>query len=200
MGLVVTALAIGVGGDGPLVRLDERITDRASSWVASRTWAITLFEGVTFLGATVFLVVVVGLAAGLLWRPDRSRAVAFLVVAAATSTLLNAAVKSAVDRPRPAEGGRLASTSGASFTSGHALGATVVFGAVVMVLWPLLPLAARRPLLVTTVLGVGAVGISRVVLGVHYPTDVIGGHLLGLAWLAGWAALIIPRWWGRGSG
>lgn len=200
LGLAVGALALGVGDGGPLQGFDERTTTEASSWVEPRPWAIIVLDGLTFLGSTFLLVVVVGIAAGWLWRPGGHRAVVFLVGAAATSTLLNAAVKSTVDRARPDVADRLIAAPGASFVSGHALGATVVFGALLVAVWPLLPRTGRRPVAAIIVAVVVAVGASRVLLGVHYPTDVVGGHLLGLAWLAGWAALIGPRARGEGVG
>jgi undecaprenyl-diphosphatase len=77
-------------------------------------------------------------------------------------------VKLLVERPRPDLLPRLTSASGASFPSGHVAGSTAAYGAIVL-----------------------AVAASRVLLGVHYPTDVLGGLALGVAWAAGSFALPI---------
>ena len=97
---------------------------------------------------------------------------------------LETMTKLIVQRSRP-ELFRLASASGYSFPSGHALVATCLYGALAFAFWRL---ARRRwqriALAVIAVLMPALIGVSRIYLGVHYPTDVLGGWLAGLLWLA----------------
>lgn len=97
-------------------------------------------------------------------------------------------VKSAVARVRPHLLDPVASAPGYSFPSGHSLGAMVCLGVIAASLAPVLPQAARRALWSVGGALVVLVGVSRVELGVHYPSDVLAGWLLGAAWLAASAA------------
>ncbi len=106
----------------------------------------------------------------------------FLVAAAVGGIELPVAVKAIVGRPRPPLADRLASAGSTSFPSGHAAQNAAIL--------PALALAAialganRRISLGLAVAGALLVGLSRVFLGVHYPSDVLAGWLLGAAWLA----------------
>jgi undecaprenyl-diphosphatase len=93
-------------------------------------------------------------------------------------------LKEVVDRARPELVDAVAEAGGRSFPSGHALGGTVSFGLLALVLGPLLPPAGRWAARLAAVLAALLVSASRVVLGVHYLTDVTAGVLLGVGWLA----------------
>jgi undecaprenyl-diphosphatase len=110
------------------------------------------------------------------------------LAAAWGSGLIDTAVKSAVARVRPDLVDPVASAPGYSFPSGHALGSVVCLGVIAAALGPTLSGTVRRYLWSVCGLLVLAVGFSRVELGVHYPSDVIAGWLLGAAWLAASAA------------
>lgn len=125
----------------------------------------------------------------------RVRTAIVAVVAMVGEAVLDSVVKLAVGRPRPAFAHPVATAAGASFPSGHALGATVAFGLLVL----LVPRGYRTAAAVLAVVAVGLVSFSRLALGVHYLTDVVGGWLLGAAWLTAvaWVAdvrgLLSPR-------
>jgi undecaprenyl-diphosphatase len=111
----------------------------------------------------------------------------------AGAKVLYAAIKALIDRPRPAEH-HLQAVTGPSFPSGHATQAAAF--------WLSLALAAgaagasrpaRRSALAAAALIVAVVAFSRVYLGVHYPSDVLAGILLG----GGWALLVAHRLYGR---
>lgn len=110
------------------------------------------------------------------------------LAAAWGSGLIDLAVKSAVARVRPHLLDPVASAPGYSFPSGHALGSLVCLGVIAASLSPVLPGAERYYLWPVCGVLVLVVGFARVELGVHYPSDVIAGWLLGAAWLAASAA------------
>jgi undecaprenyl-diphosphatase len=90
----------------------------------------------------------------------------------------------AVDRPRPSLVAPIATAHGKSFPSGHAMSSVVVYGSLLLVFFPVLTRAWRRRCLVGVVVLMLVIGFSRLALGVHYISDVVGGYVLGLAWLA----------------
>jgi len=108
------------------------------------------------------------------------RTAMFLVLSVEVSGLVTVAAKAAVSRPRPVEA--LVDAWGSSFPSGHALGVMVSVLALVTVALP----AVRRPLrvwlVVVGVVVVLTIGIGRVVLNVHHPSDVLAGWALGYVW------------------
>lgn len=120
---------------------------------------------------------------------------AWTAVTCAVGTLLQQGLKAAVDRPRPVWPDPVDSAHYAAFPSGHAMTATVVLG---LLLWLLrrhaAPPAAYRTALAVTVVSLLGVGITRLWLGVHWPTDILGGYLLGALTVA--ASATAHRAWG----
>ncbi|MBZ9640793.1 phosphatase PAP2 family protein, partial [Streptomyces sp. PSKA30] len=116
----------------------------------------------------------------LVWRHSAWWTAAWLVVTVALSTATQQFLKSAVDRPRPVWSDPVDSAHYAAFPSGHAMTATVVLG---LLLWLLhrhgADRALRRAALVVAAVSVLGVGLTRVWLGVHWTSDVVGGWLLG---------------------
>jgi membrane-associated phospholipid phosphatase len=113
----------------------------------------------------------------------RFRLAVFVAVTALGSSLLNGLIKTTVHRARPHLADPVATAVGKSFPSGHTQAATVGFGLLVLVFLPFLPARARPWAWVGAAFMVALVGFSRIALGVHYLTDVIGGILIGSAWL-----------------
>lgn len=132
----------------------------------------------------------------------RYRSAAGYAAAAAAGGELSPLLKTAVGRARPPVVDRLVTVSGSAFPSGHALGVTVVLGLLVLVARDELSgrrrPAARRglgtaawPVVSAVVVVVAvAVGSSRVWLGVHWPTDVVAGWCVGVAWVCGCALAV----------
>ncbi len=97
--------------------------------------------------------------------------------------MLNRAIKLTVDRARPHLVDPVATAAGKSFPSGHTQSALVGCGILVLVFLPVIDRRARPWLLAAAGLVVLLIGFSRIALGVHYFSDVIGAILIGLAWL-----------------
>lgn len=107
------------------------------------------------------------------WTP------AILVASALVAQLANVVLKHMFARPRPTLFEVIPLPASFSFPSGHAMSATVLLGSVAAVLIALHP-ARRVPILVVTAVLVFAIGLSRVYLGVHWPSDVIAGFAAGV--------------------
>jgi undecaprenyl-diphosphatase len=93
-------------------------------------------------------------------------------------------VKLAVNRPRPSLEFPIATAFGKSFPSGHAMSSVVVYGSLLLVFLPVMNKVWRRRMFAGFVVLMLVIGFTRLALGVHYLTDVLGGYVLGLAWLA----------------
>ncbi|WP_329172758.1 phosphatase PAP2 family protein [Streptomyces sp. NBC_01477] len=118
-----------------------------------------------------------------LWLLHRRawRLAAWSAVTAGAGALTGVLVKAIVERARPALSDPVAHAPGYSFPSGHAMTATTSFAIFLLVLLPFVPRAAHRLCWLVAALAVVGVGFTRVALGVHWCSDVIGGWLLGLA-------------------
>ncbi len=169
---------------GAITRFDGRVADSFNRWVERRPGAVGLLEAISYLGLPAFLALVVLFTVVLAWRPGRRRRCIYLLVTAIGGSLLNTLVKVAVSRPRPVVDHPVSDAVGQSFPSGHAMIATVTYGALLVALWPWLPSRLRRPVVGATVVVVILVGTSRLLLGLHFVSDVVGGFILGSAWLA----------------
>jgi membrane-associated phospholipid phosphatase len=155
--------------------------------VASRTPALTtLVNGFTQTGGPIGMPIIAVVVTGILVRVSRSvRPLILTLVAAAGSLAMTLAIKSLVGRNRPPLVEAVPPyESSASFPSGHALNAIVITG--ILVYSILMVVHTRRAVWVTVIVGGSyaiAIGLSRVYLGHHWLSDVVGAWLLGLAWL-----------------
>jgi undecaprenyl-diphosphatase len=113
----------------------------------------------------------------------------YLVTTTVGGALLSTVIKVLVNRPRPEVDHPIVTAFGKSFPSGHALSSTVVLGTVLLVFLPVLGRPHRRVAVVATAALVLAIGASRLLLGVHFLSDVLAGHVLGVAWLTGSTAM-----------
>jgi len=154
----------------------------------------TLAHGASVLGRSAIIVPLV-LVSALVVATRRERVLRAWapVVSVAGALVLYNVDKLLVARPRPV-GHRLEMISSASFPSGHATQVTAFYVSLLLACWPLI---SRRVVRVTlaavAMLLVAAIAASRVYLGVHYPSDVAAGAVLGGVWAATvWALLVRP--------
>ena len=139
----------------------------------------------TYLGTGSVVVVVVGVAALFLWHTEHKHSARLLLAATIGNLLLNGALKLVYHRARPSVFPWQTEAMSSSFPSGHAMSATVVYGTVAYLVirlqkhhWAKMLTFAGAVLLILLVC------LTRLYLGVHYPSDVIGGIIVGLAWAA----------------
>lgn len=146
-------------------------------------WVEEIGRDFTALGGIAVLVMIVLTISGFLLLQRKHGAALWLLLATGSGMALSTALKMGFDRPRPdlVPHGSIVYT--ASFPSGHSLMAAVVY----LTIGTLLVRVLRRRSLKIYVLAVAMlltllVGISRVYLGVHWPTDVLAGWTVGAAW------------------
>lgn len=137
-----------------------------------------------FIGSAAVLTGLVALAAGLLLYAGRRLAARTLVIAMAGEAMLQNGLKALFARPRPTSFFGT-DPGGYSFPSGHALSVFCLCGALALLArwWPMAPLGRVAFAAAGAVVTLG-IGWSRLYLGVHYLSDVVGGYVIGAAWLA----------------
>ncbi|HSF26783.1 MAG TPA: phosphatase PAP2 family protein [Actinomycetes bacterium] len=180
-------LVLVEGRWAPLLRIDVATDDALHAFAVDHDTFVNLMRLLSWSGSTTVWFVVYGAIAATLLVRGRLRLATFVVVTIAGSSLLNSFAKSAVDRARPALADPVARADGWSFPSGHAQAAIVGYTVLVLLLvwvspWP--AIARWRWLIgVAAAVMILAIGFSRIALGVHYLSDVLGGYLLGAAWM-----------------
>jgi undecaprenyl-diphosphatase len=173
---------------GPLQRLDHAVANDLNAFAYRHAGYVRALRAVSdIVSPTDFELVSVVVAVALLAK-HQPRLATWLLVTVLGSGLLSTLVKLAVGRARPVVEFPVVHPASSSFPSGHALGVVVGTGALLLVGLPYVSRRLRPPLIVLGVLLVLAVGFSRLGLGAHYVSDVLGGYLLGAGWLAGTTA------------
>jgi undecaprenyl-diphosphatase len=193
------AAVLSLGGlfaeitDDVLEQDDLTALDRpVLGWLAGqRSPTMTAIQiGITNLGSTPALAAMLAVAAAMVslrlrsWRP-----VIVTVIGGGGIGLLVWAIKLLIARARPDLDGRLVAVTGFSFPSGHSASSLVCFG---LLAWLVCLTTRDHTVWATAWLAAAlltvAVGLSRAYLGVHYPSDVVGGWILGGTWLTALAA------------
>ena len=163
--------------DGPV---EHYLIDRRTAGLTALMRVLTSFGSTTVV---IPLLLVVGLVARRVlgsWRP-----LGFLAVTVAGATLTTTIIKIVIARPRPASGA-LVDALGYAFPSGHSTTGAAAWLAVAVVVASMTRATALRVLIGTVAaVVVVLIGVSRVYLGVHAPTDVLGGWAIGTLWVVG---------------
>jgi undecaprenyl-diphosphatase len=192
---VVLASAIT---EGTTQRFDERVVRMLRHPDDERDplgppWLEVMGRDITALGDVAILGLVTAAVAGYLWIVRAYHALWFVLTATVGGLLLSAILKALIDRERPDVVPHLSHVISSSFPSGHSLNSLVVY----VTLGTLLARLVQRRRLKLYFLGIALlltflVGVSRVYMGVHYPTDVLAGWSAGLAWAFGCG--LLARW------
>ncbi|MCA0143751.1 phosphatase PAP2 family protein [Blastococcus sp. LR1] len=180
---VVALLGAGVRTDlGPQLRLDAAVSEalyagddraRALDWLLE----VLTAPGLTWVRLLVFLPALIWLVRRRAWRTA-----AWVVLAAGGVAAVTAVLKDFFGRVRPpfADGG--ARYESLSYPSGHSSGIAALVTVALVLAWPSLTASARRAWLAAGLVLVVLVGLTRMWLGVHYLSDVLGGWALGISW------------------
>ena len=201
IGLLVSLLILGSIAEGV----------RAQEVFALDTWATPFLHGIaspgldwvmlrlTDIGSSLVIVPLFAVAVGLLLRNRRYGAALFLGVASGGALVLNGTMKVLFERPRP-QLDYAKVLPDYSFPSGHTMNAFVFYVALALILWSVFGRRTGVAALAIAVVVALGVGVSRIYLGYHYLTDVVGGLLAGIAWLlvVGAAFRARPKWWSWG--
>jgi undecaprenyl-diphosphatase len=146
-------------------------------------WLVSTARDVTALGSVVVLTTTVILVAGFLAFTRRFAASLFVLAASTGGLVLNNVLKAIFGRERPDETLHLVEIDSLSFPSGHAMLSATIYLTLAVLLTRLADRRREKSYLLGAALLLSfAVGLSRVYLGVHYPTDVIAGWAAGIAW------------------
>ena len=163
---------------------DTRLTGLIEGW---RTpWLTGFFRAVTWSASSVpVALVAVAAVAVLLWLA-RQREALFVALVAGVGTLLGTLAKQVTARPRPPVASALVELpTSFSFPSGHTLAAVLLWSVVVLAVWRTTTRTWLRWIAAAVGLSLAVLtGMSRVYLGLHWPSDVLASWLLGIAWLA----------------
>src|SRR6202044_965751 len=163
----------------PLESVDHSAAARLNSLVAGHPAVVSVVKAVTWLGSGGVLWTLTGAAVVVLAIRRRWRLAVYLLVTGAGELALDPVLKALVGRLRPVVAHPVAYGNGDSFPSGHALGSIVCYGALFLVFLPAARGTWRRVFTAVILVLSAAIGISRLLLGVHYVSDVRGGWGLG---------------------
>lgn len=174
-----------------MVRFDNLVTSLVRGFSSPDVDAfmikITQIGSASFYGPLTACII-----AGLVWRKKISEAITLLLCVTG-GALLNEALKQVFERSRP-ELVHMVEAGGYSFPSGHAMVSLCCFGMLAFLLTRYLPgWCTRFWIFIITAMFILAVGISRIYLGVHYPTDVLAGFSVGAMWLTFCVGFLL--WW-----
>jgi undecaprenyl-diphosphatase len=190
---LVAGALVAIAGLYTFVRFADHVSsgatqtfdDRTLHWLASHRSAALdrIMLEITFLGTGTVVMVVVVVSGMFLWLTNHRYSALLLLLTTTGGILLNNLLKAGFGRPRPQVVEWGTNVMSSSFPSGHAMSAAVVYGTVAYLA---ARLHRRRLHRVITLLLAAAliilIGLSRLYLGVHYPSDVIAGIIIGLAW------------------
>lgn len=184
LGILLPLIIIGVIAEDVLERQRFAFEVPTLLWVhAHATPMLTrlslvlhTFGGPELMGG-VFILIVLGL-----WFTHRRQQAVFALLGLGSAVTVAFAMKLLFNRARPALWPRLVVENGASFPSGHSTVAAALATFVALLAWRS---RWRWPVLIVAVLYAFFMGYGRIVLGVHYPTDVLAGWLTGLACVLG---------------
>jgi undecaprenyl-diphosphatase len=150
---------------------------------AGPEWLELAARDITSLGGTMVLALLTVAAVGFMLMNRRWGGAIFVAVSVAGGSLMSAGLKDLFDRPRPDLVPHAVEVTSASFPSGHAMLAMVTYLTLGALLAEVQPRRRFKVYILSWAIGLSLlVGLSRVYLGVHWPTDVLAGWCIGSAW------------------
>jgi membrane-associated phospholipid phosphatase len=188
----LVAMAVWTGaGTGGIPAFDREGLTLAHAWRSP--WLDTVFPILTWLGSMMVLLPLVVVGGAVFWRRGFRREAGFLVAAVVGASILAQLAKHLALRQRPDLFAALALVaSPLSFPSSHAVQVTALAVAAGVLVARFAPGCRRRAMLLLALMVV-LVGLSRLYLQVHYPSDVLAGTLVAALWVAGLRVLVFAR-------
>lgn len=186
--LLFLAVALALGGSGS--QADRATLDQLSGMASSDLWVERTAVLVTHAGGAPLLLATTLLGAGWLWFRRRAEEAFLLVAIVLAGRASVELLKLIVERPRPDLAPYPVIVSSYSFPSGHAANSMITLLALaLLVASP----SARASAIAAAVAVSIAIGLTRPMLGVHWPSDVIAGWAFGIAWVTAFAPLVSRR-------
>lgn len=183
--VALTALAgrVLLSGTVTIIRVDEQVQSAMRRWISDD--ATLFFRSVTWLGDPVVLTFVAAVAGVVFWVRGRPAWAIYIWLTSSTGGLLNRVMKNVFARERPTIDALAEEVSSYAFPSGHSMGSIVVYSALAWAAARVLPSWRKESLVTASAITlVVMIGTSRIYLGVHWLSDVLGGFAAGLAWVA----------------
>ncbi len=178
---------------GQTADFDASVRASVHSWASPPLTEV--MKGFTQLGAVPFIVLLCALTVWRLVSGGRPRAAALLIIATVGGEALDQILKLVFRRPRPPTFFGYAEPLTYSFPSGHAITSVCFFGALAAILAVRTRSTALKTVLWSAAAALaGLIGLSRIYLGVHHPTDVLAGYAAAVVWL-----MALRGWWVRRS-
>jgi undecaprenyl-diphosphatase len=168
---------------GPLTRIDTSAANGLHGYVRGSDLTVTILQVISFFGSPIWFYALIGPLAILMIRRGEPKVAAYLAGTPILGGIIDSVVKIVVDRPRPSLIDPVATAHGQSFPSGHSMTSVIGYGVLLLVFLPPKPRSRLYLGIAGGITMVLMIGFSRLVLGVHYISDVLGGFALGGAWL-----------------
>lgn len=194
-----SAYGIVLTKDGP-AEVDVPIllwfrTSTNVAYLAGPEWVAKFWLFLTWLGDTTPRIAVALFTVMTLFLMRRWRNALFIIGVLMSGITLSTTLKNWIGRPRPQIVPHLDHVHSMSFPSGHALNSTLFYLVIVLVVAPLVARQSiRNSLYVLAIILSVAIGVSRIALGVHWPSDVIAGWLIAASWAFLWLELAKHYW------
>ncbi|CAN5608815.1 hypothetical protein BH23GEM10_BH23GEM10_07660 [soil metagenome] len=171
----------------------QSFDERVLQWIETRRTPQLdeVMLEITSLGNGAVVILLIAVASIFLWLTHHRWSVYILLVGVFGGQIVNSTLKALFARERPSIVDAVDRVSSQSFPSGHAMAAMIVYGSIAYLVGRLEPTPRlRRATWAVAGLIILAIGISRMYLGVHYPSDIVAGFIGGLAWIAFVAASV----------
>jgi len=198
--MILVLLLVVAGGAACFIRIADWVRDREIQGFDEKVlrslrseadpavpigpwWVADVARNITALGSVPVLLLLVISVSGFLYLLGKRHAMGFLVACVVGGVILAAILKEAFGRARPDLVPRLETVSSASFPSGHSVMSAVVYLTLAVMLARIFASMRVRVYVICVAVTVSLlVGVSRMFLGVHYPSDVLAGWIVGFAW------------------